>query len=370
MFARFPLMLSSCLPFRRLALVCLGFVSLCASPAVFALEAVRFADAAQPRLAADASGRVFLAYADGVDVFVVRSDDDGGTFSAPVKVASVPGLKLGMRRGPRIAVRGEAVTVTVQTNELIAFTSLDAGRSWTGPVTVNDVAGSAREGLHDLAVAPDGRLFATWLDLRSGKTALYGAESTDAGRSWTPNSAVYRSPEISICECCHPTAVFDEAGNLAVMWRNWLGGSRDLWLVTRAAGSAKFSEPVKQGQGTWKLNGCPMDGGDIIVRGRGVFDTVWQRAGDVILQAGTAPELRLSGGKQPVATALGDATLIVWQKGTTLWSAERAANGTVSAPQQLATGARFPVLVSLPGHAGALLAYEQGAEVVVERFRP
>ena len=49
------------------------------------------------------------------------------------------------------------------------------------------------------------------------------------------------------------------------MCRNKLGGSRDLYTLRlrdgRAAGPA-----VKQGEGTWKLDACPMDGGGIAVR--------------------------------------------------------------------------------------------------------
>ena len=352
-------------PFLRLrrTFVLLG-VALALAQA--APAAVTFPNAAQPQLAMTARGRVFLAYGSGKEIFVVRSDDGGATFAAPVRVATVPALMLGMRRGPRVAAHGDRVTVTLPAKDLLAFSSADAGRTWTGPVIVNDVPGSAREGLHDLSAAPDGRLSAAWLDLRLGKMALFAAESADAGRTWTRNEAIYRSPETSICECCHPTVLFDADGNLAVMWRNWLDGSRDLWLMTRPAGSPRFSAPVKQGAGTWKLNGCPMDGGDIVARNHGAFDTVWQRAGQIFLQSGSAPERRLAAGKQPVAAALATGTLVVWQQGANLWSAQLTSGNTAGAPVQLASGARFPSLVALPG-GGAVIAYEHGSDLVVER---
>lgn len=341
----------------RRAFVLLGIVLVLAQVAP---AAVTFPAAAQPQLAVTADGRVFLAYGSGKDIFVVRSDDGGASFAPPVKVATVPALMLGMRRGPRVVAHGDRVTVTLPAKDLFAFSSADAGLTWTGPVAVNDVPDSAGEGLHDLAAAPDGRLFAAWLDLRFGKMALFSSESPDAGRTWTRNEKLYRSPEISICECCHPTALFDAAGNLAVMWRNSLGGSRDLWLMTRPAGSPRFTAPVKQGAGTWKLNGCPMDGGDIVARDDGAFDTVWQRAGEVFLQSGSAPELRLASGKQPVAVG----PLVVWQKGSDLWFVQRSSIN--AEPALLASGARFPSLVALPG-GGVVLAYEHGPDVVVEK---
>ncbi len=66
--------------------------------------------------------------------------------------------------------------------ERFAFHSKDAGKTWRGPVLINDAPGSAREGLNGLASAPDGRLFTTWLDLRDlpgTPTQLFAAESTD-----------------------------------------------------------------------------------------------------------------------------------------------------------------------------------------------
>lgn len=344
----------------------LGAVLAVAHVVPTAVAAVTFSGAAQPQLAVTAGERVFLAYGSGKDVFVARSDDGGATFASPVKVATVPTLRLGRRRGPRVAAHGDNVTVTVNTKDLLAFSSNDAGRTWTGPVVINDVPESAREGLHDLAGGPDGLLFATWLDLRLGKMTLFAAESADAGRTWTSDALLYRSPGESICTCCHPSALVDDAGNLAVMWRNWIGDSRDLWLMTRSAGSSDFSAPAKQGEGTWKINGCPMDGGDIIARNNGSFDTVWQRAGEVFFQAGDGAERRLAAGTQPVAVSHADGTWVVWQQGADLWSVQLSSANVAGVPALLVAGARFPVVAVLPA-GGAVLAYERGPDVVVER---
>jgi len=358
-----------------LLLTCAAF-GLVAAPAEPAPSSrVTFPSAAQPRLALASADRVFLAYGQGSDVFVARSDDRGATFAAPVKVATVPGLMLGMRRGPRIVARGDIVTVTLNRKDLLAFTSTDAGRTWSGPVTVNDVPESAREGLHDLALSPDGRAFLTWLDLRLGKMALAAAESTDGGRTWSRNDVIYRSPEISICECCHPSATFDGAGHLAVLWRNSLGGARDLWLMTRLSGATSFSTPTKQGEGSWQLKGCPMDGGQIIARGAGAFDSVWQRDGQVLLASPGSTELHLGPGRQPVAAPLATGTLLVWQRGPDLYSTRLAQAHAPAVPALLVAGARFPVLLPLPGHRATLLAYEQGpakgaVSVVVETLAP
>ena len=304
------------------------------------------------------------------DVFVACSKDGGATFAPAVKVAHVPKLMLGMRRGPRIAVRGDQLTVTVIGEELFAFSSKDGGKSWSGPATINEVPTCAREGLHDLAGASDGRLFVTWLDLRNGKMELWGADSTDGGRTWAKNAPIYRSPDKSICECCHPSALFDADGNLAVMWRNSIEGSRDMWLATRAKGAAQFTVARKLGEGTWKLNACPMDGGGILPLGKGQFGAVWQRNGEVFLTRGDVAEVKLGQGKQPVAIPAGNgAPLVFWQQGAELVSLRSSSNSEV---MRLATEGRFPSVVALPGGRGILLAYEHGAKgatsVTVQRL--
>lgn len=300
------------------------------------------------------------------DVFVASSKDGGATFSSPVKVAHVPQLMVGNRRGPRIVANGDRVTVTMIAHELIAFTSTDGGSSWSGRVTVNDVANSAHEGLHDLAGSRPGELFVTWLDLRNGKTELWGATSKDAGRTWTKNELVYKSPDKSICECCHPSALYDAEGNLAVMWRNSIEGSRDMWLMTRAKAASRFTAARKLGEGTWKINGCPHDGGTIVALGGGKFGAVWQRAGEVFLVRADGPEVSLGKGRQPAAAASDKGPVVIWNDGTQLVSVVGTTNTQTS---KKITEGRFPSLAALPDGKGAVIAYEQGAKgIAVERL--
>lgn len=324
--------------------------------------------AAQPRLATTVTGRVYLAYGNGTTAYVARSDDAGASFAPAVAIATVPKLMLGLRRGPRVAAHGENVTVTFIAHELLAVHSADGGRTWSTPLILNRIPTSAREGLHDLAGGPDGRMFVTWLDMRNGKMELWGAESVDAGRTWGPNARIYQSPDKSICECCHPSALFDAAGNLAVMWRNEIGGNRDMWLALRPAGAKEFGPARKLGTGTWTLKACPMDGGALVAYGDGRFASVWQRAGEIVFCPAAGPEIKLGAGKQPLVTLEGGKPVVLWQQGAVL-SAARIGDSVdilAATPE-----ARFAVMTPLPSSRGTLLAYETGPakapRVVVER---
>lgn len=343
--------------FIRLALTILLPIS--------AVLSAEFPDAAQPQLATTNDGHVWLTFGRGPEIFVARSDDRGMTFSHPIRVAALPSLMLGRRRGPRLAAYGEKITLTVMAGELFAFHSKDGGRKWLGPTPINDVPRSAREGLHALTIAPDGRLFTTWLDLRGERTQLFSSDSTDAGATWSPNQLVYRAPNgQTVCECCHPSAQFSARGELVVMWRNGLEGARDMWSAVRPAGSDKFGASTKLGEGTWMLKACPMDGGAVFTNGDR-FASVWQRSGDIFFNEPGEPEKRIASGAQPVAITTTNRTAVVWQQGADLWVSTPRAD---SPPRLFKNQGRFASIITINGSDDILVAFEHGSAVVVDRL--
>jgi hypothetical protein len=160
---------------------------------------------------------------------------------------------LGRHRGPHVAISQGAIVVTAAVSgpegNLLSWRSTDGGKTWSQAVRINDVPSAAREGLNTLAADGRGRLFAAWLDLRKQGTRLYGAYSADSGVTWSANVLVYESPDGTICQCCHLSAVFAEE---------------------------------KLGSGTWKLNACPMDGGGLTSAG-GRTVTAWRRNGEIFM---------------------------------------------------------------------------------------
>src|SRR5207244_4190360 len=123
----------------------------------------------QPQLAANGE-MVALTFGAGKAIYFAASRDRGATFSKPIKVAEAPMLSLGRHRGPRVAITPSAIVISAVAGtkmppgadgDLKAWRSTDGGATWSGGVSINDVPGSAREGLHSMAAGGNGRLVGT-----------------------------------------------------------------------------------------------------------------------------------------------------------------------------------------------------------------
>lgn len=328
----------------------------------------------QPQVAAEGS-TVALVFGSGKAIYFSSSRDRGRSFSAPVKVAENPVLALGRHRGPRVAFARKTIVVsavvgkTVSTGphahglpadgDLVAWRSLDGGMTWSSGTVVNDVPGAAREGLHGIASDGNGHLFAAWLDLREPGTRLYGARSSDGGNTWSKNVLVYQSPDGTICQCCHPSVTMDERGRISVMWRNALGGMRDMYL-TRSDDGVTFTRPEKLGHGEWKLSACPMDGGGLAMR-QGQAVTAWRRGQEIFLARVGEDESRIGEGKD-VALAAGESGIFAVWSGTA--GLQALTPGRTEAAKLADQGA-FPSVAGLPG-GGAIAAWEQEGRIQVE----
>lgn len=324
----------------------------------------------QPHLAALGS-EIALTYGAGDAIYFTGSKDAGKTWSKPLTVAEQGKLSLGMRRGPRIAITKDAIVITAITGEkgrgadgdVMSWRSVDHGATWSTPTRVNDVAASAREGLHSLAAGGRNILFATWLDLREKGTKLYGSVSKDGGRTWSPNRLVYQSPSGSVCECCHPTAVVDGDGVIGVMFRNSLDGNRDMYLVRSADGGTTYGPAAKLGSGSWKLNACPMDGGSLVLGPKDSSVSVWRREGTLYLSNGS-DEALLGPGRQPVIARTPKGTFVAWTEGKSIrWkdAKDKSAN-------TLDEEGTFLSLVPVPD-GGVLIAGERDGTVFVKALQ-
>ena len=82
------------------------------------------------------------------------------------------------------------------------------------------------------------------------------------------------------------------------MFRNWLKGNRDLFITTSVDGGLTFGKAKQLGDGNWKLNACPMDGGGLVIKNVNTISTVWRREGDIYACEAGKKEHKIATGKQ------------------------------------------------------------------------
>jgi hypothetical protein len=327
-----------------------------------------FGEAKEPQIAIDADHTVYCAFGKGDAIYVCKSTDQGKTYGTPILVSDKGRLSLGMRRGPRVAALRGNITVTAvvgdqgrgRDGDLMAWRSADKGRSWTGPSRVNDVAGSAREGLHAMAIAPGGTLACIWLDLRGRGTKLYLSSSKDRGASWSSNRLAYESPSGTICQCCHPSLSFNDEGILWIMFRNVLGQNRDMYDLSTSDLGKTFSPAKKLGAGSWEIDRCPMDGG-MISAASNPPATIWRRNGGVFTGFDNGAEKEEAPGSQPWLASGLSRIHYVWLRGNEIVSSSNA-----DGPAILSEKGDDPVVSSSPDHRLVIAAWtEKGIKSVV-----
>lgn len=319
----------------------------------------------QPQLA-ESDKLVAVTFGSGSGIYYSGSRDGGQSFSKPLKVAELPGLLLGKHRGPRIAITRDAIVISAISNQqgdLATWRSMDQGRTWMAGAAANETPRGALEGLHAMLALPDGSLYAVWLDSPGKGKRLLGARSNDDGATWSKNIVVYRSPDGSICECCHPSLAAAADGTLHAMWRNSLAGDRDMYTAASHDGGRSFGPASKVGEGSWHLNACPMDGGGIAIMQNGQMAATFRRQQEVFLATEGKPEAQLAAGKDPAIAANADGVFVAW---TTPEGVMAVVPGSRE-PLRLDPDGAFPQLVALP-HGAILAAWERKGEIEFQRL--
>jgi len=191
---------------------------------------------APPQIAGDSAGRLYVMYSVG-------------------KV--IPG-----RRFPASALR--------------VVRSEDRGRTWSAPITINDTGELGEFGghnFHNLVTGPDGVVYATWLDSRTGSSGVWMSRSRDGGRSWEPNRPIYTDPT---CPCCRTAIAAGANGELYVAWRAILPGDvRDVVVMRSGDGGRTWDAPVRPREDGWVFPGCPHAGPSLRLGPDGAVHVAW-----------------------------------------------------------------------------------------------
>src|SRR5215213_6074020 len=278
-------------------------------------------DAAEPATAAAPDGTFYVAWvnheAKQADVMLARFNHKAEMQGSAVRVNGQPGAATAWRGDqPSIAVAPNGALYVLWTAQVEAgethgtdiylSSSTDGGQSFGSEVKVNDDKALGAHGMHSLAVAKDGRIYAAWLDERNvhaptpstkaeghhmeSNRELYVAYSTDGGLTFSAN----RKVASDACPCCKTALAVSADGTLYAGWRQVLPGNfRHIAVASSTDGGTKFTKPVIVSDDRWMLQGCPVSGPSLWVdTASGSLKVVWFAAGE-----GDAPGIYLAESK-------------------------------------------------------------------------
>lgn len=236
----------------------------------------------------DMQGRLWRAGVQQHHVLVDFSDDDGRTFSAPVtlnpQAEAVAGEgdgrpKIALGQNGEVYVSWTALLDLPYTGNVRFSRSLDGGRTFSAPLTVNDNRDVIGHRFDALAVAADGKVYLAWLDKRDlaaaknkgekyGGSAVYYAVSDDGGASFAANVKLADHS----CDCCRIALAAPPQGAPIAFWRHDYDGNIRDHALARLDGR---NEMHRVSHDEWKIEACPHHGPALSIAADDVYHLAW-----------------------------------------------------------------------------------------------
>lgn len=233
-----------------------------------------------PSASFDKNGRLWLAFVQDQTVYVSHSDDLGKTYSSAVAVNPVrEDAEHNGENRPKIIVDGDS-TVFVSwtkktsprfTGEIRFSRSIDGGKTFSAPRTINDDGLFAGHRFESLYLTESGHLYLTWIDKRDlqasiergedySGAAIYYAVSTDQGASFSTN---YRVANNS-CECCRIAIAPHGSENIAILWRQIFGVTTRDHAIAVLTPDGETQDMDRASYDEWQIDACPHHGPTMI----------------------------------------------------------------------------------------------------------
>lgn len=240
----------------------------------------------------DSQGRAWVVWVYAGHIYVSTSADKGRSFLPPSAVNRIPeNIYARGENRPKIAFGSEGEIYISWTQKLtekrysgnIRFSrSLDGGKHFSEPLTVNDHREITSHRFDALGVNSHGDIYIAWLDKRDqlaakkqGKkyngAALYYALSTDGGSTFLKNKKIADTS----CECCRVAIAIDHDQLPVIVWRHIFDDNiRDHGIV-KFTNRDQAGSPTRLSHDNWKVEGCPHHGPAISIANDGIYHVTW-----------------------------------------------------------------------------------------------
>jgi len=261
----------------------------------------------QPEAAIDSRGVLHLLYFAGEpaggDLFYVRSNDLGATFSTPIRVNSQPGsaIATGTIRGGQLALgRNGRIHVAWNGSDralprgainpdlkkpgapfLYARSTAD-GAGFESQRNLNLHVYSL-DGGGSIAADAAGHVYAAWHGNKEGgsrgedQRQVWLVRSQDDGATFGEAGPAWDTPT-GACGCCQTRILATSSTRLALLYRSATNGtSRDIYVLSSSDNGRSFAGSRVQ---PWSINACPMTSMSLATAGGRVL-AAWETAGQV-----------------------------------------------------------------------------------------
>lgn len=160
--------------------------------------------------------------------------------------------------------------------------SKDGGKTWPTEFIPHEDGVNAEHGFVSMVPRDKDKMFAVWLDGRNTKTIDENGNKgamTLHGAVFDREGNILEDYELDsrICDCCQTTAATTDEGIIVAYRDRSEGEVRDIFVIRQTAEG--WSEPVAVHSDNWLINGCPVNGPQLAVRGDRVA-LVWFTSAD------------------------------------------------------------------------------------------
>lgn len=270
-----------------------------------------------PYMRTGPDGTVFLSWteeAEGIEgrnVLVATLGPDGSVSGEPRQMNDEPG-EIAAHGGENLAkftVDQNGGVAGIWMKPLPAYHTGEMrvahahpGEHFPATTTLNDDAKAVNHAFSTITTAPDGRVFAAWIDGRNrtdfedDRQQMFMAVSEDGGRSYGQNFPVAGG----VCPCCRPNIAFLDSGETLVLsYRSVTKPEnvRNHVVIRSTDGGRTFGDPVAISDDGWTSEGCPHAGVSITADSDSTVHAVWWTGGRTGEEAGIYYNYSADGGQ-------------------------------------------------------------------------
>jgi hypothetical protein len=257
------------------------------APAPTACQTTALACASVATAAFAPDGKLWLTWVAGGRVSVASSTDLGKTLSG---LTTLPATTLPLDDGPdarpKVVADGKGhVVLTYAARDdkynghAFIVRSSDNGKTFSPPQPVT--SGSPSQRFEAAALGPDGRVFAAWIDKRDAAEARAKNKPYPGAAlafAWDDHPGGALEPSViardNTCECCRIAVAFAGPGKPVVLFRNIFdGGIRDHAVMTFSGATPGPLYRVSDDDA--KIDACPHQGPSLAIGTDGTYHATW-----------------------------------------------------------------------------------------------